>query len=60
MNLWDIFLYDPGNRATQIWTFWYVGIFTLLALTFYTTYRYLAEKPVIFQILQAVQLIHAL
>ena len=53
------FLYDPSNRATQIWPFWYVSIFTLLALTFYTAYRYREKKAYqrFFQILQAVQLI---
>ena len=39
--------------------FWYVSIFTLLALIFYTAYRYREKKVYqrFFQILQAVQLI---
>ena len=54
------FLYDSGNRANPNLTFfWYVSIFTLLALTFYTAYRYREKKVYqrFFQILQAVQLI---
>ena len=53
------FLYDPSNRTTQIWPFWYLSIFTLLALTFYTAYRYREKKAYqrFFQSLQAVQLI---
>lgn len=40
-------------------TFWYVSLFTLLALTFYTAHRYREKKVYqrFFQILQTVQLI---
>lgn len=53
------FLYDSGNRAAQIWPFWYVSLFTLLALTIYTAHRYREKKVYqrFFQILQTVQLI---
>ena len=59
MNLWDIFFTTQATEPPKFDLFWYVSLFTLLALTFYTAYRY-REKMVyqrFFQILQAVQLI---
>ena len=59
MNLWDIFFTTQATEPPKFDLFWYASIFTLLALTFYTAYRY-REKKVYqrcFQILQAVQLI---
>ena len=59
MNLWDIFFTPQATEPPKFDLFWYVSIFTLLALTFYTAYRYREKKVYqrFFQILQAVQLI---
>lgn len=59
MNLWDIFFTTQATEPPKFDLFWYVSIFTLLALTFYTAYRYREKKAYqrFFQILQAVQLI---
>ena len=60
MNLWDIFSLRPKQQShLKFDPFWYVSIFTLLALTFYTAYRYRERRFTndFFQILQAVQLI---
>ena len=59
MNLWDIFFTTQATEPPKFDLFWYVSIFTLLALTFYTAYRYREKKVYqrFFQILQAVQLI---
>ena len=59
MNLWDIFFTTQATEPPKFDLFWYVSIFTLLALTFYTAYRYREKKGYqrFFQILQAVQLI---
>lgn len=59
MNLWDIFFTTQATEPPKFDLFWYVSIFTLLALTFYTAYRYRETKAYqrFFQILQAVQLI---
>ena len=59
MNLWDIFFTTQATEPPKFDFFWYVSLFTLLALTFYTAYRYREKKVYqrFFQILQAVQLI---
>ena len=59
MNLWDIFFTTQATEPPKFDLFWYVSIFTLLALTFFTAYRYREKKVCqrFFQILQAVQLI---
>ena len=59
MNLWDIFFTTQATEPPKFDLFWYVSIFTLLALTFYTAYRYREKKfyQRFFQILQAVQLL---
>ena len=59
MNLWDIFFTTQSTEQHKFDLYWYVSIFTLLALTFYTAYRYREKKVYqrFFQILQAVQLI---
>lgn len=59
MNLWDIFFTTQATEPPKFDLFWYVSLFTLLALTFYTAYRYREKKIYqgFFQILQAVQLI---
>ena len=59
MNLWDIFFTTQATEPPKFDLFWYVSLFTLLALTFYTAYRYRETKAYqrFFQILQAVQLI---
>ena len=59
MNLWDIFFTTQATEPPKFDLFWYVSLFTLLALTFYTAYRYREKKACqrFFQILQAVQLI---
>lgn len=59
MNLWDIFFTPQATEPPKFDLFWYVSLFTLLVLTFYTAYRYREKKACqrFFQILQAVQLI---
>ena len=59
MNLWDIFFTTQASEPPKFDLFWYVSLFTLLALTFYTAYRYREKKAYqrFFQVLQAVQLI---
>ena len=59
MNLWDIFFTTQATEPPKFDLFWYLSIFTLLALTFYTAYRYREKKAYqrFFQSLQAVQLI---
>ena len=59
MNLWDIFFTTQATEPPKFDLLWYVSLFTLLALTFYTAYRYREKKVYqrFFQILQAVQLI---
>lgn len=59
MNLWDIFFTTQASEPPKFDLFWNVSLFTLLALTFYTAYRYREKKVYqrFFQILQAVQLI---
>ena len=59
MNLWDIFFTTQTTEPPKFDLFWYVSLFTLLVLTFYTAYRYREKKVYqrFFQILQAVQLI---
>lgn len=59
MNLWDIFFTPQATEPPKFDLFWYVSIFALLGLTFYTAYRYREKKAYqrFFQILQAVQLI---
>ena len=59
MNLWDIFFTTQATEPPKFNLFWYVSLFTLLALTFFTAYRYREKKACqrFFQILQAVQLI---
>ncbi len=59
MNLWDIFFTTQASEPPKFDLFWYVSLFTLLALTFYTAYRYREKKVYqrFFQILQAVQLL---
>ena len=59
MNLWDIFFTTQATEPPKFDLYWYVSIFTLLVLTFYTAYRYREKKVYqrFFQILQAVQLI---
>ena len=59
MNLWDIFFTTQATEPPKFDLFWYISIFTLLALTFFTAYRYREKKACqrFFQILQAVQLI---
>ena len=59
MNLWDIFFTTQATEPPKFDLYWYVSIFTLLALTFYTAYRYREKKVYqrFFQILQAVQLL---
>ena len=59
MNLWDIFFTTQATEPPKFDLFWYVSLFTLLALTFYTAYRYREKKVYqrFFQILQAVQLL---
>ena len=59
MNLWDIFFTTHSTEPPKFDLFWYVSLFTLLALTFYTAYRYREKKVYqrFFQSLQAVQLI---
>ena len=44
MNLWDIFFTTQATEPPKFDLFWYVSIFTLLALTFYTAYRYREKK----------------
>ena len=59
MNLWDIFFTPQATEPPKFDLFWYVSLFTLLAVTFFTAYRYREKKTCqrFFQILQAVQLI---
>lgn len=59
MNLWDIFFTTQATEPPQFDLVWHVSLFTLLALTFYASYRYYDKKVYqrFFQILQAVQLI---
>ena len=59
MNLWDIFFTTQATEPPKFDLFWYVSLFTLLAVTFFTAYRYREKKTCqrFFQILQAVQLI---
>ena len=59
MNLWDIFFTTQATEPPKFDLFWYISIFTLLGLTFYTAYRYRETNAYqrFFQILQAVQLI---
>lgn len=59
MNLWDIFFTTQATEPPKFDLFWYVSLFTLLALTFYTAHRYREKKVYqrFFQILQTVQLI---
>ena len=59
MNLWDIFFTTQATEPPKFDLFWYISIFALLGLTFYTAYRYRETKAYqrFFQILQAVQLI---
>ena len=59
MNLWDIFFTPQATEPPKFDLFWYVSLFTLLVLTFYTAYRYREKKTCqrFFQILQAAQLI---
>ena len=59
MNLWDIFFTTQATEPPKFDLFWYISIFALLGLTFYTAYRYREKKAYqrFFQILQAVQLI---
>lgn len=59
MNLWDIFFTSQATEPPKFDLFWYVGLFTLLALTLYLAYHYGEKKACqrFFQILQAVQLI---
>lgn len=59
MNLWDIFFTTQATKPPKFDLFWYVSLFTLLALTFYTAHRYREKKVYqrFFQILQTVQLI---
>lgn len=59
MNLWDIFFTTQATEPPKFDLFWYVSLFTLLALTFYGSYRYrdkLAYRR-FFQVFQAIQLI---
>ena len=59
MNLWDIFFTTKATEPPQFDLVWYVSLFTLLALTFYASYRF-REKVAyqrFIQILQSVQLI---
>ena len=58
MNLWDIFFTPQATEPPKFDLFWYVSLFTLLVLTFYTAYRYREKKTCqrFFQILQAAQL----
>ncbi|MBS5009400.1 MAG: TIGR02206 family membrane protein, partial [Streptococcus mitis] len=44
MNLWDIFFTTQATEPPKFDHYWYVSIFTLLALTFYTAYRYREKK----------------
>ncbi|KYF33225.1 putative membrane protein [Streptococcus mitis] len=44
MNLWDIFFTTQATEPPKFDLFWYLSIFTLLALTFYTAYRYREKK----------------
>lgn len=59
MNLWDIFFTTQATEPPKFDLFWYISIFALLGLTFYTAYCYREKKAYqrFFQILQAVQLI---
>ena len=59
MNLWDIFFTPQATEPPKFDLFWYISLFTLLAVTFFTAYRYREKKACqrFFQILQAVQLI---
>lgn len=59
MNLWDIFFTTQATEPPKFDLFWYVSLFTLLALTFYTAHRYREKKVYqrFFQILQTVQLL---
>ncbi len=59
MDLWDIFFTTQATEPPKFDLFWYISIFALLGLTFYTAYRYREKKAYqrFFQILQAVQLI---
>ena len=59
MNLWDIFFTTQATEPPKFDLFWYISIFALLGLTFYTAYRYREKKAYqrFFQSLQAVQLI---
>lgn len=59
MNLWDIFFTTKATEPPQFDLVWYVSLFTLLALTFYASYRFrdkVAYQRFI-QILQSIQLI---
>ena len=44
MNLWDIFFTTQATEPPQFDLVWYVSLFTLLALTFYASYRYYDKK----------------
>ncbi|SNC90064.1 Uncharacterised protein [Streptococcus pneumoniae] len=44
MNLWDIFFTTQATEPPKFDLFWYVSLFTLLALTFYTAHRYREKK----------------
>lgn len=44
MNLWDIFFTTQATEPPKFDLFWYVSLFTLLALTFYTAHRYRENK----------------
>ena len=59
MNLWNIFFTPQATEPPKFDLFWYISLFTLLAVTFFTAYRYREKKACqrFFQILQAVQLI---
>ena len=59
MNLWDIFFTSQATEPPKFDLFWYISLFTLLALTLYFAYRYGEKKACqrFFQFLQAVQLI---
>lgn len=50
MNLWDIFFTTQATEPPKFALFWYVSLFTLLALTFYTAHRYREKEglPTIF------------
>ena len=44
MNLWDIFFTTQTTEPPKFDLFWYISIFALLGLTFYTAYRYREKK----------------